>query len=148
MKNNRPLMIALDMSRERRESAEAAMAAAARLLRDAEEKLQLLHRYHSDYLGKLRQTGSTSVSSLANSRAFVAKLEMAVTAQAEDVERCRETAGSAKVAWQEASRRVISLEVLIKRREQAEALKGARAEQKQSDEFAARSARQKLVAAC
>jgi flagellar FliJ protein len=137
--------IALSLARDRRSQAEQLLAAAQARARQASEQCTLLTRYRDDYQrrlhGNTQGAGAMDVRMLMNNRAFVARLDLAVEAQRQESTRLETELVEAQRQWTEACRHEKSIEILLARRAAAATLRANRAEQKLSDEFAARAVR-------
>ena len=145
MTSHAALDVALDLARERLVQCERALAAANAALQDANSKLVVLETYAGDYLQRMRATVASDIPTMLNTRAFVAKLNVAVDAQRNEHLRLEKMAAVAQENWKEARKRERSIEILKERRATQHEQRVARSEQKQSDEFAARSARERAA---
>jgi flagellar protein FliJ len=116
---------------------------AQKRLADAEARLNELQTYHGEYLKAFRQRAEdgTSVNSLRDFQAFLARLELAVSQQEKLVSTAREQSASHRRNWQGAARQVKAVESVVDRWRSVEARDGERREQKESDERAQRSSR-------
>jgi flagellar FliJ protein len=103
-----------------------------------EQKKHQLEGYLEDYRSKY--TGSASigmtVSLMLDFRRFIAKLELAIRTQSEEIVRCRQQWELAQRFWLERERELKAYLALRKRHIQAEQVKENRQEQKLLDEFA------------
>lgn len=110
--------------------------------RESESRLGMLQRYRDEYRAKLEAATRKGVSALelANFRNFLAKLDEAIAQQRADVAHRQAAVMRGRADWQEAERRARSYEVLLERRAEAARTHALRAEQKQTDEYAARLA--------
>jgi flagellar FliJ protein len=110
---------------------------------DAEARLNELRTYHGEYLRAFRQRAEdgTSVNSLRDFQAFLARLEVAVSQQEKLVSAAREQSASHRRNWQGAARQVKAVESVVDRWRSVEARDGERREQKETDERAQRTSR-------
>lgn len=135
------IRLALDLARQREDGATRTLARAAGDLRQAEVTLGTLHRYSADYATRWRkQTVDTAIAH-TNFHRFLGKLDEAVGAQAAETSQRERNAAQARDSWQDAHRKVRSLELLLEKRLDATQRRQERQAQKLNDEFAARSAR-------
>jgi len=110
--------------------------------RQSESRLSLLERYRDEYRVKLNDAAARGVSAaeLNNFRAFLARLEEALTQQRADLTNWQSAVDRARHAWQDCEKRARSFGVLNERRAEKAKVVSARRDQKQTDEFAARFA--------
>lgn len=142
MNTARVLNLVLDQAADALAEAERALAEADRARRDSEQRLVLLTRYRDDYASrKPSSQAAFDVALHANARAFVRKLDYAVESQRAERDRLASAAGRAHDARNAAARRHESLKKLGLRREQAVARRAEKADQKLTDEAAARAVR-------
>lgn len=135
------IRLALDLARQREDGASRVLARAAGDLRQAESTLGTLRRYSADYATRWRgQTVDTPIAH-ANFHRFLGKLDEAVGAQAAETSQRERSAAQARDGWQDAHRKVRSLELLLEKRRNAALHRQERQAQKLNDEFAARSVR-------
>lgn len=115
---------------------------AQRRLAEAEQRLAELRAYQSDYQGAFRKRAidGTSIRSLRDFQAFLARLDEALRQQEQIVNKAREQAAGSRQDWQGAARQVKAVESVVGRWKVAEARAGERREQKETDERALRAA--------
>lgn len=103
----------------------------------AEEKLQQLQQYLADYQHRLNGTTSNGMTAgaMRDFQRFIAKLELAIRVQGEDVERCRQRWELGQAAWLEREREVKAYDVLRERHAREEARKENKQDQRLQDEF-------------
>jgi flagellar FliJ protein len=140
MSNSTTVDLLIDMARKKRDDAAARMAEAQAGCAETEKKLVLLNQYLSDYQARQRTTSSTDAVVLANFRAFLEKLESAVTHQHGAVQAARRTALQARQVWEQALQHYKAIELLQERRASTARATVVRAMQKTHDEQAARMA--------
>lgn len=109
----------------------------------AQNTLAQVESFIADYQQKLVQQGrgGMSVAQWADYRLFMQKLDDARLQQEKEVERCEQWFLLEKQAWLQERKKLKSFEVLKAREAERELLRQKRQEQKQLDEFAARSKR-------
>lgn len=135
-----PLQAVLDLARQRTEAAAARVSVQSARRAEAEQKRELLARYHADYWERMQrsQRSGVSMAMLRDFQAFVAKLEFAIRQQEEDVARAHAAWQAAQDEWLEMRRKQQALEVLEARHLTSELERDARREQREQDEFAGR----------
>lgn len=103
-----------------------------------EEKLQQLQHYLSDYQHRLHGTTSNGMTAgaLRDFQRFIAKLELAIRAQGEEVERCRQRWEVGQATWLEREREVKAYDVLRERHAREEVRMENKQDQRLQDEFA------------
>ena len=103
-----------------------------------EQKKIQLENYLDDYRTRLTgvATGGMSISVMLDFRRFIAKLELAIRTQSEEIVRCKQQWEVAKKMWLEREREVKAYLALRLRHEQSEAVKEERQDQRLQDEFA------------
>lgn len=128
------------LAQDKEESAAERMRVAQSRLSEAETRLEQLRTFHAEYQQRLVASGMKGMSVLQwrDFQAFIARLAEALKTQENEVDRARQNHALEKHAWQEERKRVKAFEKLMER-EAEEALKREnRAQQKTTDEFAAR----------
>ena len=121
------------------------LALANRALKDAEEKGNMLQDYRQDYVGnlsRLMEKGLT-IEAHQNYQNFLNKLEQAIQGQKEIIVSTRYQVAKERAIWQEAQRKKLSYEVLIKQKQKKEHLLALKKDQKLMDEYAMRAKRNK-----
>lgn len=115
---------------------------AQRRLTEAEAKLAELSSYHGEYLQAYRKRAEdgTSVTTLRDFQAFLARLEQALGQQENVVAQARDAVQNRRSNWQGAARDVKAVESVVDRWRGAEARAGERRDQKESDERAQHTA--------
>ena len=140
---NGPLETLLEIARRRCDEAARAVAQELAGQRALEQKAKVLEQYRAEYL--LRQSAGgardTDVATLRNFAGFLDKLDDAVGHAAREKADSQARVARAQAAWNDA-KRTLEGYLALERREAARAgLRERRAEQRQQDEFAARSTR-------
>lgn len=139
MSDHTSLSLVIQVSTDRRNVASLGLAGSRRQTEEAKRKFDMLCRYRHDYLARMND-GPDSVR-IASARAFIEKLEHAMAHQEREVEACE---SYATVCFQQLNveeKKLKSLEMLRDRRLKEAGYCEKRHEQKRSDEFGARAAR-------
>lgn len=135
------LDVAIAKAAERHQHAEKALANAQAKLRGAQSTYGTLEAYCGEYAGRMRQVTTATRDALTNHRRFLDKLGLALDQQKQGVEQAGAALSHQQDAWFTSMRKLKAMELLRDRRTAAAQASLKRVEQKQSDEFAARSAR-------
>ena len=128
------------LAREEEERAIRVMQNEQRRLQHSEQKLEQLFHFRGEYQERLRlgqQTGMP-IDTMQDYLRFMAKLDVAISQQQSEVERCQMFLSNARAAWEAKQQRVKAFEKLQQRHDQQENQKTAKREQKLMDEFASR----------
>ena len=128
----------IDLATDKSQSAAQELARFKQIWQDAENKLAQLKIFLDEYNQRLQQQSQVgfSISQLRDFQAFILKLELAIRAQAEEVERCRQRWLIAQEEWQAREREVKAYETLRQRHDDAERRTEERLDQRLQDEFA------------
>ncbi|MGE5523042.1 MAG: flagellar export protein FliJ [Rhodospirillaceae bacterium] len=122
---------------------DAAQVLAARIARqrDAEAKLDMLVAYRTDYFNRFGTTAAYGIANhlLHNFRAFMEKLDAAITEQHSVVAEARLGVRTAQTLWQAEQQRLKSYRVLAQRRLGTERMREAKREQREQDEHASKA---------
>lgn len=140
-----PLQTLLDLTQQRFSDAERRLQQANALLQAEQQKLNVLQTYRREYEQKLlnAQQGGLSVTQWRDFQLFISKLDTAIDQQQTSVQHATDFAHSAREQWDEQRKKLKGFETLADQHRRAEDLRESRREQKQSDEFAAKSVQQK-----
>lgn len=144
MSTNGSLDLVIRVSTERRDGAALALAQSRRQTDDAQRKLEMLSHYHHEYVARINgapEAGNTDPVRIANTRAFMDKLEQAIAQQKHEVEVCESHLNVCLHSLTDKERKLKSLETLHDRRADVAGRAESRREQKRTDEFGARAAR-------
>lgn len=144
MSTNPTLNLVIRVSTDRRDGAALALAATRRQTDDAQRKLEMLARYHHEYVARMNSgdgAGDTDPVRIANTRAFIDKLEQAIAQQQREVEICESHLSVCLHMLTDKEKKLKSLEILQDRRQSEAGRAESRREQKRTDEFGARAAR-------
>lgn len=137
----------VDFSEERSESAAQELQRFRAQLIQAEEKLRQLEGYLADYQVRLSAATAqgVTVQAMLDFQHFIAKLELAIRSQSEEVVRCRQRWESAQQIWMEREREVKAYHALRDRHQREELRKENRRDQRAQDEFAQNSQRRRAA---
>lgn len=139
----------VELAETRSQSAAQALARLKNAWQEAEAKLGQLHAYLGEYRQSLQQQSQLgfSIAQWRDYQAFIVKLEVAIRAQSEEVERCRARWELGQVEWQTREREVKAYQTLRQRHDIAERKLDERLDQRLQDEFARNLDRRKKDAA-
>jgi len=131
----------IELATKQSDDAAKRLGKAVRAGDDAQQKLQLLMQYRDDYAARLRSSAATGLtaSGYRNFQMFLDKLDDAIASQQRAVQDAQRRVNNERNAWQSSERKRMSYDTLATRAMNAQLLKQARREQKQTDEFAARA---------
>jgi len=146
--NPSALDLAIAKAAENHVASEKALAHARTRLKSAESTFTTLDRYRGEYAGRLRDITQVSKDALGNYHRFLGKLSLALDSQKHDVDHAGRVVEEQKRGWIATLQRLKAMELLRNRRAAIAQNHLKRQEQKQSDEFAARSARRFQRHAC
>ena len=144
MAEKRPLALLAELAQERRDAAGRRLGRSLAALKDSESRLALLEGYRDEYKQRYARTGKSGAGpeELRNFRAFLERLDTAVTQQRAEVEALERGAIESRARWLDERTRGKSLDVLTERADYAERASEARRLQKLLDEFSGRLAPQ------
>jgi flagellar FliJ protein len=130
----------IELAEKKLDHAAQALAARNARQRDAEAKLELLVNYRVDYFSRFGSAAAAGIDNhlLHNFRAFMEKLDTAITEQHAVVADARSSVRAAQTAWQAEQQRLRSYQVLAERRRGNERVRNAKREQREQDEHAAK----------
>ena len=133
-----PLQQLLDLAQQRSEDAALVMLRLKQAWLEAQSKLEQLETYLVEYRLRLQESTLEGLSIIRwrDYQAFIGKLEVAIKAQHEEVERCRLRWEQGQSGWQACEREVKAYSTLRERHHKAEQIKEVRLDQRQQDEFA------------
>lgn len=143
MSANQSLDLVIQVSTDRRNGAALGLAGSRRQTDEAQRKMEMLSRYRQDYLSRMNsnsRTDGTDPVRMTNTRAFLDKLEHAITQQQHDIEACESYSNACFHLLNVEERKLKSLEILRDRRTNEAGRIENRREQKLTDEFGARKA--------
>jgi flagellar FliJ protein len=127
----------LEYARDRSDSAARELQRLRQQWSQAEEKLQQLQAYLADYQVRLNNNaaGGMTAAAMRDFQRFISKLELAITAQGEEVVRCKQRWESGQRVWMEREREVKAYDALRDRHVREEMRKENKADQRIQDEF-------------
>jgi flagellar protein FliJ len=135
-----PITTLIELAERETDAAAKKLGAAIRAGAETEQKLALLHEYRNEYAVRFQTGLSTGLSATGyrNFRAFLEKLDSAITGQQEVVRHAQNRIKEQRLAWQESERKRMSYNTLGNRAQTEEQRREARRDQKITDERAAR----------
>lgn len=133
-----PLQSLIDLAQNRSQSAAQALAKLKLGWQEAEHKLLQLQTYLREYQNRLHQQTQSglSVQQWRDYQSFMHKLELAIRAQLQEVERCQRTWEAGQVEWQDCEREVKAYQTLRHRHDESERKLDAKLDQRMQDEVA------------
>lgn len=143
MSNSFHLQPLLDLARTRTDDAARELGELLAAERSVEEKLTLLENYRNEYLQRFADAAREGLTPDAwrNYSAFIVRLDDAVAAQNKLVEQSRARTAEGQQSWMEQRNRLRAFDTLSQRHQNLLARREAKADQKMSDEHAARRSR-------
>lgn len=128
----------VDLAQDRSQAAAQELGKLKGLWQDAENKQTQLQTYLAEYQARLQQQTQNGLSAMQwrDYQAFIHKLELAIEAQAKEIERCRQAWEIGQAKWHACERDVKAYQTLRKRHEEDERKLDARQDQRQQDELA------------
>jgi flagellar FliJ protein len=139
MPTRQSLHLVIHVSTDRRNGASLALAGSRRQAEEAKRKLDMLCRYRTDYQARLND--GTDPVRTANTRAFIDKLDHAIRQQQRETAACESYSNACFHLVNVEERKLRSLEALRDRRAKEANRVENRLEQKRTDEYGARAAR-------
>lgn len=108
---------------------------------EAEQKLRLLLGYRQDYQARFQETAKSGIDQAGwrNFRAFMGKLDAAITEQRKAVSNSRNSMQAGRDDWRAQQRKLKSFDTLSQRQERAEFLRAGKQEQREQDEQSIKS---------
>lgn len=131
----------IDVAQRKTDSAAIKIGQLNARLSESDQKYGVLLSYRNEYRARLETAAvrGAPVAEVRNFRAFLDKLDEAVQQQKSEVGFWRDQIASARGQWQGEQRSLRSFNTISARRDAQESLAQGRREQKQQDEFAART---------
>ncbi len=141
MASSSALHMLLDLASEAVDAAAKDLATANQVLKAAKERNEMLQGYKQDYVDHFKQHQKAGLSKEAhlNYQSFLQNLDQVMRAQADVVISAQYESDNMRAVLQEAQRKKMSYEVLIKRADKKALAKLNKREQKMMDEFAMRA---------
>lgn len=136
--DNHNLRMLIELATTARDGAAVRQAQVHAQLSQAEAQLQTLRSYVRDYQGRAEDALrlGCDIAVQGNQRAFLARLERAITQQDDEVQRRTRLLEAAAAEVTQFQRKLKSLEALAQRKFDAQRLAAERREQKTMDELA------------
>jgi flagellar FliJ protein len=139
--NRSALELAIAGAADKHQASEQALGRARNRLRTSEATYATLDSFRGEYANRLRGINRLETDALGNYHRFLGKLGHALDSQQNDVDQAGVAVEQSQHTWFATLQRLKAMELLRDRRAAAEPARPKRLEQKQTDEFAARSAR-------
>jgi flagellar export protein FliJ len=141
------LSMLISLAAAAHDSAAAQRTRAQQQLDAAVSQLELLRGYASDYAQRAQRQRVDGCDRMAdgNARAFGGRLDQAIAAQLQEVERRENALQRAHAHWRDMSQRLQRLELLAARHAEAARLRADRREQKHNDELARLAAQRRAA---
>lgn len=136
-----PLQLAIERAAEKHQASEKALGQAQNRLRTSQATYTTLDNFRGEYANRLRGVTRVQTGALGNYHRFLGKLGQALQSQRNDVDQASHAVEQNRQDWFATLQRLKAMELLLERRAAAADARLKRQEQKQSDEYAARSAR-------
>lgn len=143
MSSPNALNLLIELAEKEVELAAEGLGRAIKAQNSAEEKATMLRHYRQDYVNHLHQSLANGLSKEVhlNYQNFLHKLDEAIVGQDSVVISAQYQVKKERQFWQEAQKKKLSYEVLVKRAQKKEQQKTIKHEQKMMDEYAMRSKR-------
>lgn len=141
MTNPETLKTLINLAEQQHDKASKVFAQAASAHRHAQERLELIENYRGEYEDKMRSHTYQGIDGtrVSNYARFIQQLSDAITQQLLEVKHCEQQLEHTRRLFLDAQRKLKSLQILLQRNQQQQALLEARQSQKMIDEFAARA---------
>ncbi len=136
-----PIKTLIELAQEEIDAAAKKLGRAQRDRTDGENQLNTLIKYRDDYYASFTQSAQAGMpaANWRNFQAFIDTLDGAIEQQRRVFAAANARVEAAKPEWRRQKQKLGSYEVLQARGEAAEAKKAARGEQRETDEYAART---------
>ena len=149
MTTEQTFSLLIERAQAEQDSAARQLGQANAKLAQQQQKLATLEGFRAEYAARqaeqLRQ--GLGVAELLNFRRFIAQLDQGIELQQQALRAADREFAQARLRWQEAHRRLKSLEILVERRATVALRRSQRREQGESDAFAQRRAEGALTGA-
>ena len=145
MSSPNALATLIELANKDAEDAARHLGDTIRLREEATQKLELLMQYRDDYALRCQSDMANGISATQfnNFQVFMHKLDQAIAGQQQVVNDAGRRADQARTAWMACEQKKMSFVTLNDRADRAQALHERKRDQKQNDEYAARSAQPK-----
>ncbi|MGF6540628.1 flagellar export protein FliJ [Paraburkholderia youngii] len=143
MSKHFPIKTLIGLAQDDVDAAAQRLGRAQRERNDVEAQLEALVQYRNEYYARFTESAQSGMpaGNMRNFQAFLDTLDAAIEQQRNLLAAASARVEMAKPDWQRQKQKLGSYEVLQARGEAAEAKVAARREQRDADEFAARSLR-------
>ena len=134
------LQTLIELAETELEEATKALGRTIKARDDAEAQLSTLIQYRGDYENRLSQNAQQglNVAQFANFQAFIGKLDEAIEGQRRLITDAEYRVKNATLRWQECEKKRLSYQILENKQQEKAQIRENRAEQKRTDELAAR----------
>lgn len=145
MKQSLPLKMLIDLAQAEVDEATRRLGALQQQRNEAQRQLDALTQYRDEYRKRLSSDSQDGMeaASWRNFQQFIDTLDFAMTQQRNAIDNTDARLYASKLEWQSRKQKLSSFETLQSRAQQREDLRMSRIEQRESDEFAANSVRQR-----
>lgn len=142
MANPSALLTLIELAVKDSDEAAKRLGEALRAAEETEKKLEMLLGYRDEYAARFQSNQANGISAMEyrNFQLFIDKLDTAIAGQQTIVQNAKHRVDSERKSWQECERKRMSYDTLASRAETARQHKENKRDQKQMDEYAARSA--------
>ena len=142
MANPSALLTLIELAVKDSDDAAKRLGEALRAAEETEKKLTMLLGYRDEYAVRFQNNQANGISAMEyrNFQLFLDKLDAAIAGQQTIVQNARHRVDGERKSWQECERKRMSYDTLASRAETARQHKENKRDQKQMDEYAARSA--------
>ncbi|MBS4098330.1 MAG: flagellar export protein FliJ [Sulfuricella sp.] len=136
-----PLKTLLDLARDHSDEAGRKLAQLKIKWHEAEEKMHQLIAFREEYRNRLHLNTQTGIAMSAwrEFQSFMLKLDKAIELQGDEVAKCKLRWEGGQREWLEQQRKLKAFDTLSQRHHAKEAVREAKVEQKEQDEFAGKS---------
>jgi flagellar export protein FliJ len=141
------LSMLISLATTARDAAAVQQARAQQQVDAARTQLNVLHEYARDYAlrAQRQRVDGCDVMAEGNARAFGGRLDAAVAAQLQELQRREAQLAQAQAQWRELAQRVQRLELLAARRAETARQRAERHEQRHNDEVARLAAQRRAT---
>ena len=131
----------LDLMQTRSDEATRRLGRLISAEQSARSRLALLEQYREEYAQRYREavSGGLTPMALRNFQDFMARIDDAIRQQAQAVADSEQGTAAGQAAWKEQNKRLKASDTLSDRHEARERYRDNRQEQKEQDEYAART---------
>ncbi len=143
MTQSLPLKMLIDLAETEVDEATRRLGALQQQRNDSQRQLEALTQYRDEYRRRLAEDAKNGMdaSHWRNFQQFIDTLDVAMAQQRNAIKATDARITASKLDWQLRKQKLSSFETLQTRAQQRENLRLSRIEQRESDEFAANSAR-------